>query len=151
MELSRLSARPISVALLHLLHEARKRYPDLQVREALQMLLGKMGSGDGIVGHVGSPLNFRNHSNSESENSQLQRDVAFYSHIAGPRCAGFAMLPADKSGTPGEAAAHRLQQNQMARLNSPVGHRMGQRQGDGGGRGIRVLVDGDDDLLGGQM
>src|SRR5690606_38141439 len=56
-------------------------------------------------------------------------------------------LPAQENRTPGEAAAHRLEQHEVALPDATVGDGRAERQRHRGGRGVAVQVDGDDDLV----
>src|SRR3990172_8041718 len=59
-----------------------------------------------------------------------------------------ARSPAQQRRPPGEPAAHGLEQDEIAALDSPIRIRVRERQRDRRGRGVAVAVDGGDDLAG---
>src|SRR5690349_12307154 len=58
-----------------------------------------------------------------------------------------AFLQADEACAPREPAAHRLEHDEIARLEAPVALRLVEGQRDGGSRGVGMPVYRDDDLL----
>src|SRR6202023_2703500 len=56
-------------------------------------------------------------------------------------------LPAQQQGAPGEAAAHRLEQDEIALLDASIGPSDRERQRDRRRRRIAVLFHGADDLF----
>src|ERR1700746_3284594 len=73
---------------------------------------------------------------------QLQSVGRLRSSSVGPR----RNLPADQAGAPGQAAAHRLHEDEVAGPDAAVADRVGERERDRCSRSIRMPINGYDDF-----